>query len=88
ALPLDQGPYLAVKVTCGITFTFGELAVTLGTAAISSANNQQIPGLFVVGEMMGGLFHSNYPGESGLTSGAVFGRRAGSAAMEEALALS
>ena len=30
--------------------------------------------------MLGGLFYSNYPGGSGLTSGAVFGRRAGKAA--------
>ncbi|EZF31194.1 fumarate reductase flavoprotein subunit [Trichophyton mentagrophytes] len=87
ALPLDQGPYLAVKVTCGITFTFGGLAVTPETAtAISSANNEQIPGLYCVGEMLGGLFHGNYPGGSGLTSGAVFGRRAGSAAARRAQA--
>ncbi|OAL71137.1 hypothetical protein A7D00_4800 [Trichophyton violaceum] len=85
ALPLDQGPFLAVKVTCGITFTFGGLAVTPETAtAISSANNEQIPGLYCVGEMLGGLFHSNYPGGSGLTSGAVFGRRAGSVAARRA----
>ncbi|EFR03162.1 fumarate reductase flavoprotein subunit [Nannizzia gypsea CBS 118893] len=85
ALPLDQGPYLAVKVTCGVTFTFGGLAVTPETATvISSANNKQIPGLYCVGEMLGGLFYGNYPGGTGLTSGAVFGRRAGSAAASRA----
>jgi len=47
---------------------------------ISSANTREIPGLFCVGEMLGGLFYGNYPGGSGLTSGAVFGRRAGTAA--------
>jgi tricarballylate dehydrogenase len=30
--------------------------------------------------MVGGLFHINYPGGSGLMSGAVFGRIAGAAA--------
>ena len=30
--------------------------------------------------MLGGLFSGNYPGGTGLTSGAVFGRRAGSLA--------
>ncbi|EGE09534.1 tricarballylate dehydrogenase [Trichophyton equinum CBS 127.97] len=85
--PKSAGPYLAVKVTCGITFTFGGLAVTPETATvISSANNEQIPGLYCVGEMLGGLFHGNYPGGSGLTSGAVFGRRAGSAAARRAQA--
>lgn len=81
ALPIDQGPFMAVKVTGGVTFTFGGLAVEPETTAvISSATNKTIPGLFCVGEMLGGLFYGNYPGGSGLTSGAVFGRRAGAAA--------
>ena len=32
------------------------------------------------GELVGGIFYFNYPGGTGLTSGAVFGRTAGSAA--------
>ena len=32
------------------------------------------------GELVGGLFFHNYPGGSGLTAGAVYGRRAGYAA--------
>lgn len=81
ALPLDKGPYLAVKVTCGVTFTFGGLKVDSRNAQlIASSTGQPIPGVYCVGEMMGGLFYSNYPGGSGLTSGAVFGRRAGMAA--------
>ena len=83
ALPLDKGPYLAVKVTCGITFTFGGVKVDPETAQlIRASTGQPMPGLYAVGEMMGGLFYSNYPGGSGLTSGAVFGRRAGRAAAE------
>lgn len=78
ALPIDQPPFLAVKVSAGITFTFGGLAVEPDTAAVvSSVSGMRIPGLYCVGEMMGGLFYDNYPGGSGLTSGAVFGRRAG-----------
>jgi precorrin 3B synthase CobZ len=80
ALPLDQGPFLAVKVCCGITFTFGGLAVNPETTAVVSQSDREVPGLFCVGEMLGGLFYGNYPGGSGLTSGAVFGRRAGAAA--------
>lgn len=81
ALPIDQGPFLAVKVTGGVTFTFGGLAVDPQTAGVISSTTQKvIPGLFSVGEMLGGLFYGNYPGGSGLTSGAVFGRRAGRAA--------
>ena len=36
-----------------------------------------LPGLFAAGELVGGLFYFNYPGGSGLTAGAVFGRLAG-----------
>ena len=81
ALPIDKPPFLAVKVTGGVTFTFGGLAVNPNTTAvISSTTQREIPGLFCIGEMLGGLFYGNYPGGSGLTSGAVFGRRAGAAA--------
>ncbi|KAJ5927737.1 hypothetical protein N7466_006693 [Penicillium verhagenii] len=81
ALPLDKAPFLAVRVTSGITFTFGGLAVNPETAAvISETTGGEIPGLYSVGEMLGGIFHDNYPGGSGLTSGTVFGRRAGRAA--------
>ena len=41
---------------------------------------QPIPGLFAAGELVGGLFYFNYPGGSGLTSGAVFGKIAGASA--------
>jgi succinate dehydrogenase/fumarate reductase flavoprotein subunit len=88
ALPLDQAPYLAVKVTCGVTFTFGGLAVNPETAAVFSAlSDKEVPGLYCVGEMLGGLFYGNYPGGSGLTAGAVFGRRAGAAAAKRAQGL-
>ncbi|OCT51763.1 FAD binding domain containing protein [Cladophialophora carrionii] len=85
ALPLDQAPFMAVKVTCGITFTFGGLSVVPETAQVVSATTDKgIPRLYCVGEMLGGLFFENYPGGSGLTSGAVFGRKAGAAAAADA----
>lgn len=81
ALPLEKGPFMAVKVETGITFTYGGLAVDPKTAGvISGLNGLCIPGVFAAGEMVGGLFYDNYPGGSGLTSGAVFGRKAGIAA--------
>ncbi|KAJ9223589.1 hypothetical protein DTO271D3_5869 [Paecilomyces variotii] len=88
AQPIDLPPYLAVKVSCGITFTFGGLAVDPETAAvISSVTDAPIPGLYCAGEMLGGLFYDNYPGGSGLTAGAVFGRRAGHSAAAAAAAM-
>jgi precorrin 3B synthase CobZ len=78
ALPLTRGPFVAVRVRCGVTFTFGGLAIDPKTSAvISNLTGESIPGVFCCGEMVGGLFYQNYPGGSGLTSGATFGRKAG-----------
>jgi len=77
ALPLEKGPFMAVKVVCGITFTFGGLSIAPESAAVTSKAGGVIEGLYCTGEMVGGLFYHNYPGGSGLTAGAVFGRKAG-----------
>ena len=47
------------------------------TAGCLRESGDPIPGLFVCGEALGGLFSGNYPGGSGLAAGMVFGRRAG-----------
>jgi tricarballylate dehydrogenase len=79
ALALDTPPYCGFAVGCGITFTFGGLHVD-ADARVLDASGSPIAGLFACGEMVGGLFSGNYPGGSGLTSGAVFGRLAGAGA--------
>jgi predicted oxidoreductase len=62
ALPIQEGPFVAVKVTCGITFTFGGVAVNPRNAAvISNADGSDIPGLWAAGEIVGGCFFGNYP---------------------------
>jgi tricarballylate dehydrogenase len=66
-------------VTCGITFTFGGLRAD-EYGRVLTATGEPLPGLYVCGEMLGGLFSGNYPGGAGLTAGAVFGRRAGTLA--------
>ena len=47
-------------------------------------DGEAIPGLFAAGELVGGLFYFNYPGGTGLLSGAVFGRIAGGSAASAA----
>lgn len=79
ANPLDKPPYEAYAVTCGITFTFGGVRINTDAAVIDT-DGYPIPGLYACGELVGGLFYFNYPGGTGLTSGAVFGRIAGKAA--------
>ena len=83
AQKLDTGPYRAFPVTGGITFTYGGLKIS-DAGAVLDVDNVAIPGLFACGEVVGGVFLSGYPGGSGLTSGAVFGRLAGVSAAHKA----
>ncbi|HVY86957.1 MAG TPA: FAD-dependent tricarballylate dehydrogenase TcuA [Caulobacterales bacterium] len=76
---IDTGPFEAYAVTCGVTFTFGGVRVSTHGEVVDTGG-KAIPGLFAAGEMIGGIFYHNYPGASGLTSGSVFGRLAGSGA--------
>jgi tricarballylate dehydrogenase len=80
ATPLDTAPFEAYAVTCGITFTFGGLRIAPGSGQVLDLNFHPIEGLYTAGEMVGGLFYFNYPAGTGLVSGAVFGRIAGTAA--------
>lgn len=81
---IDEGPFEAYAVTCGITFTFGGLAIDREARVLDVAR-VPIPGLLAAGELVGGIFYFNYPGGTGLTSGAVFGRLAGETAATVAL---
>ncbi len=77
---VDEPPFEAYQIGCGITFTFGGLRLDPARAQVLDTDLRPIPGLHAAGELVGGLFYFNYPGGTGLTSGAVFGRAAGSAA--------
>nr|WP_246869547.1 FAD-dependent tricarballylate dehydrogenase TcuA [Priestia megaterium] len=79
ALRIDQAPFYAYPVTCGITFAFGGLHVN-PEGEVLNQEGRPIAGLFAAGEMVGGIFYKNYPGGSGLMSGAVFGKLAGTSA--------
>ena len=76
ALPLNNPPYLAYPVICGITFCYGGLKTTINGELINK-NGDIINGLYAVGEMLGGLWYNNYPSGGGMMAGAVFGKRAG-----------
>lgn len=73
---IDEGPFEAYGVTCGITFTFGGLKINT-QSEVQDLFSQSIPGLYAAGELVGGLFYFNYPGGAGLMAGSVFGKIAG-----------
>ncbi len=83
ANPIDEPPFEAYAITCGITFTFGGLKIDT-EARVLDTDGFPIPGLFAAGELVGGLFYFNYPGGTGLMAGSVFGRIAGGSAAAEA----
>ncbi|MBI3967116.1 MAG: FAD-binding protein, partial [Chloroflexi bacterium] len=76
AVPLERPPFVAYRVTGGITFTFGGLK-TNRHAQVLDTEDQPIPGLYATGEVTGGHFYFNYAAGAGLIRGAVFGRLAG-----------
>jgi len=76
---IDEPPFEAYAVTCGVTFTFGGVKIDTAGRVIDS-DGAVIPGLYAAGEMVGGLFYFNYPGGTGLMAGSVFGKIAGGSA--------
>jgi len=76
AQKFDTPPFKAYPVTGGITFTYGGVKID-DAGRVLTQQDAVIKGLYAAGEMVGGVFFEGYPGGSGLTSGAVFGRLAG-----------
>lgn len=76
---LDQPPYVAYAVACGITFTYGGLKVDT-SARVLDTEGYPMPGLYATGEIIGEFFYFNYGAGTGLMRGAVFGRIAGEGA--------
>jgi tricarballylate dehydrogenase len=80
AQALDTPPFEGYATTCGITFTFGGLRIDPSNGQVLDTTLAPIPGLFCAGEMVGGLYYFNYASGTGLVSGALFGRLAGTGA--------
>ena len=58
---IDQPPFEAYQISCGITFTFGGLRIQPKTAQVVDVNLDPIHGLYAAGEIVGGIFYFNYP---------------------------
>ncbi|WP_417623135.1 FAD-dependent tricarballylate dehydrogenase TcuA [Parasphingorhabdus sp.] len=76
ARAISEPPFVAYQVTCGITLTYGGLAID-EQACVQNEEGEPMGGLYAAGELVGGLYYDRYPGGAGLTSGSVFGRIAG-----------
>jgi tricarballylate dehydrogenase len=76
AQTVDEPPFVAYAVTCGITFTYGGLKIDT-EGRVLDTTGRPMPGLYATGEIAGDFFYHNYAAGSGLVRGAVFGRIAG-----------
>ncbi|MGM0717928.1 MAG: FAD-dependent tricarballylate dehydrogenase TcuA [Halobacteriota archaeon] len=73
ALPIDEPPFYGYAVTGGITFGFGGVK-TDTRARVVDTIGRPIENLYVAGNTTGGLFFDNYPGGTGLSNAAVYGK--------------
>ena len=55
---VDEPPFEAYGVTCGVTFSFGGVKVSTAGQVEDTAGNP-IPGLYAAGELVGGIFYHN-----------------------------
>lgn len=85
AMTVDEGPFEAYVVRCGMTFTFGGLKVEPSTGQVQHVSGRPIAGLYAAGEIVGGLFHGSYASGSGMMAGANWGRISGSSAGKAAM---
>ena len=81
AIKIDSPPFVAYKVTGGITYTYGGPKID-SRARVLDMEDRPIPGLFAAGEIVGGILFHNSLRAAGLMHGAVFGRLAGANASE------
>ena len=78
-MPIEKPPFEAYCTTCGVTFTFGGLRIDTD-GRCSTPRSGRSPACTRPANWSAGLFYFNYPGGTGLVSGSVFGKIAGTTA--------
>ena len=76
AIRIDRPPFLAYRVTGGITYTYGGLRIDRD-ARVLDMEDRPIVGLYAAGEIVGGIFYHGSLRAAGLMHGSVFGRLGG-----------
>ncbi|MCD8339424.1 MAG: FAD-dependent oxidoreductase [Burkholderiales bacterium] len=74
--PIDKPPYYAIPMEGGMTATFGGPLIN-PRAEVQNLDGKSIPGLYAVGNSIGGIFFNDYAGGAQLGAATVFGRIAG-----------
>jgi tricarballylate dehydrogenase len=79
AITIEEPPFEAYAVTCGLTFTFGGVKIDT-SARVIDTDGAPIPGLYAAGRDGRRHLLFQLSGGTGLTNGSVFGRIAGTTA--------
>lgn len=83
ATPLEEPPFVAYSVRCGITFAFAGLWID-GEARVMAMSGRPMRGLYACGEIAGGIISHNLPGGTGLVKGGALALVAARSAAKEA----
>lgn len=81
--PIEKAPFYAVPLQGGMTATFGGPLINT-KAEVQNLDGKSIPGLYAVGNSVGGIFFHDYAGGAQLGAATVFGRIAGKEMAERA----
>lgn len=82
---LEQGPYYAIKIAPGVHHTMGGVKINTNTEVLKE-DGSIIKALYAAGELTGGVHGGNRLGGNAVTDIVVFGRQAGKAAGNYAMA--
>lgn len=80
ARPIDKGPYRAWPIASACCFTFGGLRINSHSQVVDH-DGRPIPGLYAAGEVTG-IYYGRYTGATSVLRGAVFGKIAGTHAVQ------
>jgi tricarballylate dehydrogenase len=80
ARPIDKAPYRAWPIASACCFTFGGLRINSNSQVVDH-DGRPIPGLYAAGEVTG-IYYGRYTGATSVLRGAVFGKIAGSHALQ------
>jgi fumarate reductase flavoprotein subunit len=77
SIPLETPPYYGIKVSPGVHYCMGGLAIDEKTRVLRDSDGKPIPGLYAAGEATGGIHGKNRLGGNSLADAVIFGRIAG-----------
>lgn len=77
AVPLDKGPFVAVRVWPKVHYVMGGVKINVKAEVLNAADSTPIPGLYAAGEATAGSHGGSRLGSCAVADCLVYGRIAG-----------